>query len=278
MPDPATILGPSTILVGAGVYVKQDLLLRLLGPTFHYLGDELQQFVEKRKEKVGKIFLNAEKKLGSKLDNPGQVSPKVLRTILNEGSFSDNEITVEYFGGVLASSRSEIGRDDRGARIAKMIDNMSAYQLRTHFLIYSTISELFCSKENSFNMSEDRREMQVFFPLEVYIEAMAFTLQEWNNLQILNHIFHGLSSDGLIEDHWGFGNRKALATIASNVPGDGIVCTPTAQGEELFLWAFGYGDRDLNFLLTDRVVTEIEGIPSSIPNAVATKDLAGEST
>ena len=107
---------------------------------------------------------------------------------------------------------------------------------------------------------------------------MAFTLQEWNNLQILNHIFHGLSSDGLIEDHWGFGNRKALATIASNVPGDGIVCTPTAQGVELFLWAFGYGDRDLNFLLTDRAVTEIEGIPSSIPNAVATKDLAGEST
>ena len=119
MPDPATILGPSTILVGAGVYVTQDLLLRLLGPTFHYLGDELQQFVEKRKEKVGKIFLNAEKKLGSKLDNPGQVSPKVLRTILNEGSFSDYEIAVEYFGGVLASSRSEIGRDDRGARNSK---------------------------------------------------------------------------------------------------------------------------------------------------------------
>ena len=56
MPDPTTVLGPGTILVGAGVYVTQDLLLKLLGPTFHYLGDELKGHVEKRKENVGKIF------------------------------------------------------------------------------------------------------------------------------------------------------------------------------------------------------------------------------
>ena len=272
MPDPTTILGPGTILVGAGVFVTQDLLLKLLGPTFHYLGDELKGFVEKRKEKVGDIFLNAEKKLGDKLNHPGQVSPKVLRTILNEGSFSDNDIAVEYFGGVLASSRTAVSRDDRGARIAKVIDNLSAYQIRTHYLIYSTISEQFSNGANSFNLSEGRTKMQLFIPFQGYAVAMDFTQQEWDNPQILNHIFHGLSTDGLIEGGWAFGNQEELSAFRDNVPGNGIVCTPSALGVELLLWAFGHGDQELDFALTPVFSPEIEGIPRSVPNSVPTKD------
>ena len=275
MPDPTTILGPGTILVGAGVYVTQDLLLKLLGPTFHYLGDEFKGFVEKRKEKAGDIFLNAEKKLGDKLNHPGQVSPKVLRTILNEGSFSDNDIAVEYFGGVLASSRTEVGRDDRGARMAKMIDNMSAYQLRTHYLIYSTISELFSAKGNSFGLSKNREKLQLFIPFPDYFSVMGFSNQELVNGQMLSHIFHGLSADGLIEGRWRYGNQESLAAFVrnGNVPGDGIVCAPSALGAELLLWAFGHGDQELDFALTPDFSPEIEGIPKSVPNSVPTKDI-----
>jgi len=271
MPDPATIIGPNAILVGAGVYVAQDLLLKLLGPTFHYLGDELQGFVQKRKERVGEIFLNAEKKLGNKLDKPGQVSPKILRTILNEGSFSDNVIAVEYFGGVLASSRTEISRDDRGARMAKMVDSLSAYQIRTHYLIYSTVSESFSTRANSFNMSKDRAKMQLFMPIQGYIQAMDFTQEEWDNRQILNHIFHGLSTEGLIEGEWAFGSKESLRTFSGNVPGDGIVCTPSALGAELFLWAFGHGDQELNYSLAPEFSPEIEGIPKLVPNSAPTE-------
>ena len=75
-------------------------------------------------------------------DGRGQVPPKVLKTIINEGAYSNDDVAVEYLGGVLASSTTEVDRDDRGDRLAKLIGNMSAYQLRSHYLIYSTISEL----------------------------------------------------------------------------------------------------------------------------------------
>ena len=117
----------------------REIINKVLGPTAEYLGEEILAGVKKKRaENTWNIFSNAEKKLGDKLDRPGQVPPKVLRTIINEGSYSDDAVATEYLGGVLASSRTEEGRDDRGDRLAKLISNMSIYQLRSHYLIYST--------------------------------------------------------------------------------------------------------------------------------------------
>ena len=118
-------------------------------------------------------------------------------------------------GGVLASSRTAISRDDRGARIVKVIDNLSTYQIRTHYLIYSAISELFSNGANSFDLPGGRAEMQLFIPIQGYAEAMDFIQKEWNNPQILNHIFHGLSTDGLIEGGWAFGSQKCSKHLAT---------------------------------------------------------------
>ena len=268
MPEPTTV-GLAALVA----YLSKDGVAKILGPTAEYLGDELKAFTQKRIGNMGKIFSNAEKKLGDKLDRPGQVPPKVLKTIVNEGSYFDDAIAVEYFGGVLASSRTEVGRDDRGSRIAKMIDNLSAYQIRSHYLIYSTISELFSNSENSFNLSANRKKMQLFMPFQGYFEAMEFTQQERNNRQILSHIFFGFHADGLIENTWRFGPPESLKELVSGVTNAGIICTPTALGVELLLWAFGHGDKDLDFLLTDEFSPEIEGIPKSVPNAIATKDI-----
>lgn len=51
-----------------------------------------------------RIFENADRQLS---DEPvdGRVSPRVLRKVLQEGSFIEDELAAEYLGGVLASSR-----------------------------------------------------------------------------------------------------------------------------------------------------------------------------
>ena len=268
MPEPTTTVGLAALVA----YLSKDGVAKILGPTAEYLGGQLKEFTQKRIENVGKIFANAEKKLGDKLDRSGQVPPKVLKTIINEGSYSDDTIATEYFGGVLASSRTEVGRDDRGSRLAKMIDNLSAYQIRSHCLIYSTISVLFSNSGHRFNLYEDRKKMQLFLPIQDYFEAMQFTQQEWNDSQILTHIFFGLGADELIDDAH-FGNQDFLKKMYSGIPSGGILCIPSAPGAELFLWAFGHGDKKLNFLLTTDFSPEIEGIPKSVPNAVATKDI-----
>jgi len=273
VPDPVTTFGVETIVAGGVVYTAQNLLLRLLGPTFDYLGDDLKGLVERRKETFDGILLSAAKKLGDRLNDPGQVSPRVLKTIMDEGSFSDNIVAVEYFGGVLASSRTEVSRDDRGARIARMIDSLSAYQIRTHYLIYSSISDLFSKDKNSFALSEDRTKMQLFMPLQGFYECMDFSPQEWSEGQILHHILHGLNTDGLLEDNWGFGNRDTIRKFSNKIPGHGIVCTPSALGAELFLWAFGHGDKHLDFLLDRSFATEVEGIPIRVPGTIGTRSL-----
>ena len=267
------------ILLGLGAiagYLSKDVILKILGPTADYLGSGLKELTQKRLENIGKIFSNAEKKLGIKLEVSGQVPPKLLKTIINEGSYSNDDIFVEYFGGVLASSRTEVGRDDRGYRLAKILDRLSTYQIRSHYLIYSTISELYSNSENNFGLSKNRNEMQFFMPIQVYAEAMRFSPQELDNPQILGHIFHGLATDGLIENHWQFGNQESLKNRFGNVPGDGIICTPSSLGVELFLWAFGHGDKELEFLITGEMSAEIDGIPKSISNAIAIKNITNK--
>ena len=246
--------------IGIGI-VSTPLFLKLLGPTADYLGGEVKEFTEKRLNNIKTIFSNAEGKLGPRLDNPGQVPPKVLKAIINDGSYSNNVVAVEYFGGVLASSRTEAGRDDRGARMAKLVDGLSVYQIRAHYLLYSAVSELFSDGTHTFNLQEDRLKMQVFIAANGFVSAMDLTQKETTN-SLLAHIFHGLSADELIIDRWQFGDQKSLRTLVTSPPGDGLVCTPSALGAELFLWAFGHGDKPLDFLLSGSLSSAIEGVPT----------------
>ena len=267
MAEPITTVGIGAI----AAYLGKDGIARLLGPTADYLGGELKSFAQRRVENVREIFLNATGKLGNRLDSPGQVPPKVLKAVMNEGSYSEDPVALEYFGGVLASSRTEIGRDDRGARLVKIVDNLSAYQIRTHYLLYSTIAHLFSNTGKQFGLSSNRAEMEVFLPFKGYADSMGFTQAEWDNPQILAHIWHGLFSDNLIENRWRFGNKESLQKIAKGVPDDGIICQPSASGSELFLWAFGHGDKPLDYVLSGKLNAEIENLPNHVPGAVGTK-------
>jgi len=269
MPEPITTIGIGAI----AAYLGKDGLAKLLGPTAEYLGDELQEFTKKRIENVGRIFQNAENKLGDKIETTGSVPPKVLKTIINEGSYSEDEIAVEYFGGVLASARSSLIRDDRGARVAKTLDNMSSYQLRCHYLIYSTISNLFSGEKFSLNTWDNRSKLEIYLPWEEFVDAMDLTQEEWENPQILTHTFHGLMTDSLIEKNWAYGSKENLLTMSNGIliDGPGIVCTPTANGAELFLWGFGAGNKELDYIFSKKFSSLIEGMTSCIKNSKGTK-------
>ena len=92
--------------------------------------------------------------------------------------------------------------------------------------------------------------MQIFLPGEGYANAMEFSQEEWNNPQMLDHVWHGLMSDGLIEGRWQFGDQRSLRSIFAGAPSYGIVCHPSALGAELFLWALGHGNVPLEHLLS----------------------------
>ncbi|MGF6264382.1 hypothetical protein OKW49_005310 [Paraburkholderia youngii] len=265
MPEPITTVGVSAVVA----YLGKDGVAKLLGPTADYLGKGLQEFAQKRAETVGKIFQKAGAKLGEKMDRPGEVPPKVLREIIDEGSFANDDLAIEYLGGVLASSRTEAGRDDRGARLARQVNALSTYQLRAHYLIYGTVREIFASRGWSMNM-HDRPKMRVFLPLDQFIEAMEFSQTELQQAeQLIRHIFFGLHTDELIEGGFQYGNAEQLKGSFPNAPSSGILCQPSASGAELLLWALGEADKPLEYLFDPAFVVVVDNTPSSIGLALA---------
>lgn len=254
----------------AGAWMAKEGVGKLLGPTFDYMGGGLKDLVQQRHEKTEEIFENAQNKLGEKIDKPGTVPPKVLKTLINDASFSTDPLAVEYFGGVLASSRTELGRDDRGDRHAKTVDGLSTYQLRAHYLIYATISKIFANQAKSFAHSSDRRQLQIFIPFEDFVRAMELTEEEVSNPQIINHIFTGLSSDDLIEGTWQAGGQEDFKNLFKDAPSAGIVCQPSSQGAELYLWAHGVGDKEIDHALSGELTGGFSGLPDQVPNALST--------
>jgi hypothetical protein len=260
---------PVTLGVGAiAAYLGKDGLQKLLGPTADYLGGGLKDFTEKRFDTAGKIFANASKKLGSKLDEPGGVPPKLLKHIIDDGSFADDSVEIEYLGGVLASSRSTDSRDNRAARLARKIDSLSNYQLRAHYLIYRSIKDIF-SESGISGLGTNRQRFKIFLPLDQFITAMEFSDSEMCKFNsIFSHIIFGLSNEGLIEAQFMFGGVEHIKDMFPNAPSAGIVCQPSADGIELFQWAFGYGDADLDGIFLPEFDPLIEGIPAGLIDAL----------
>lgn len=263
MPEPLTTVGIGAVVA----YIGKDGLNKMLGPTADYLGESLRDFAQKRAQNVGRIFGNAEQKLGGKIDHPGQVPPKVLKTIINEGSYSDDEIAVEYFGGILASSRTEQGRDDRGARIGKILDGLSVYQIRTHYIVYTMIRKLFKDSDYKFYY-DDRPRMEIFIPWDSYVGAMEFSESEMDQFNsILSHSFFGLNTDDLIET-FQYGPEDHIKKLYAEAQGGGIIVSPSAFGAELYLWGYGQGDKDLAFILNDDEFIDMKVLPIIMKNVI----------
>jgi len=270
MIDPGTGLTILGSAIGGAKVVE-----KILGPTADYIGGQLKEWTEKKVKNTANIFKNAEKKLGDKINQDGKVPPKVLKGILEEGAWCEEELQVEYFGGVLASSRSGVSRDDRGAYFVALISRLSTYQLRTHYLIYQSIKKSFDGQPMNIGDSKDRTEMELFIPFSTYVSAMDFTQEEIKNfLNIMTHSVWGLNKEDLI-DQFQYGPLDYIQKRYKDAKKPGIILQPTNLGVELFMWAYGQGQRQNNdFFLTDikfnndQNIKIIEIIPTKKKNAL----------
>jgi len=242
---------PLAIGTGLAILGSKDIIVKILGPTADYLGGELRSYTEKGAANLRRIFSNTEKRLGDRLDQPGQVPPKVLKNVLTEGYFCEDELAAEYFGGVLASSRSEVSRDDRGASFVALIGRLTTYQIRTHYIVYHVIKDLFGGSGIDPSTREGRYQIRTFIPLTVYAAAMEFGEKE-NGSAILSHALFGLSRERLIEDDFHFGPPEFMKRYGADVTLPGLAVVPSALGVELCLWAYGLGQTHISkFLATD---------------------------
>lgn len=258
---------------------SKELLSKLLGPTADYLGGEIQQWAQRRLKTVGFIVRNAESKLGDGVNRPGRVPPKVLKEILGDGSFADNELAIDYFGGVLASSRSDIERDDRGAYLAKLVGQLSGYQLRTHYLFYSELKRLYDGVDSPLGTAEGRAHLSLYVSMEAYASALEFTPEE-DQGAILLHTLEGLGRFGLIDDPRAAGSTETVRWLWKDAPGPGIVIQPSQLGSELFVWAQGSGRVDAMSFLDPKIkfnpalTLPVKGLVLAVTQAPPSPDLS----
>jgi len=224
---------------GLAIFGVTKALKKVLEPSAEVIGQELKGATQWGIDNIKKIGKNFNKKVKQKsLTGEEQLNPRVLKIVLQEGAKSDNELMAEYFGGVLASSLSEVSRDDRGASFAALVGRLTTYQIRAHYIFYNAVKTLFDGRSDiSLINSRNKNRLEVFLPNDSFRVAMAFSEKE-NVSVILPSVMSGLARENLIERNFEVTGGEKTAFCG----GKGIVFCPTDLGTELFLWVHGKGD------------------------------------
>ncbi|MBK8814631.1 MAG: hypothetical protein IPN42_03570 [Methylococcaceae bacterium] len=258
MIDPSTAVGTGLAILGS-----KDVLNKLLGPTADYVGGEAAGFIKKCNINLDGIFQKAVRKLGTKIEDPGSVSPRVLRHIIDDGRFCEDELAAEYYGGLLAGSREPTGKDDRCLPYISRVKAMSVLQIRAHFAIYYSLLRLHKDSNINLGLSSEVSKAGLLLPHEFL--ASLFPPQQNNRYWgTMTHVVVGLSSDDLIRNY-AYGSKNDLEGRFPSADADGVYVEPTFFGAELFMWALGveYATAHEFFKIDIEEIDPVIAIPAS---------------
>ena len=232
------------------------LIEKVLGPTAEYLGTGLRDFAQHRVDNVKRIFQKAGHFLGDAPPGNEAVPPRVLRDVLEDGSYRDDELTASYYGGILASSRSGISRDDRGASFTSLVGRLTTYQLRAHYILYRTVNELYWQTGRNLQDNAPRSACQTFIPLQDYMVAMQ--PQQGESVEaFLAHVFFGLNRETLIEPNFRFGPHSLMRSEFPTAESAGILFQPAVFGVDC-----SFGQPETLVLISTRSVNRGLDYPS----------------
>jgi hypothetical protein len=215
---------------------------RVLGPTAELLGEGLRGWTEKGRDNVARVFNRADERLTDEQRSTGSVPPKVLKAVIDEAAFCDDDLAASYFGGVLASSRSEVSRDDRGATLAALVGRLSTYEIRSHYLLYAHAQRRLAGTYVNFGRDTERQaQARVYVPMSVWINGMEFGSDEVGMIgDIIGDSIQGLLREDLIEIPFGYGGSDVLGVVGFAGEGmAGLAAQLTPVGVQLFVWAHG---------------------------------------
>ena len=111
---------------------------KVLGPTFDAIGDDLKKLYAAGRDR---IIGRAAAKVDD-LDDGRRANLRVARDVLWNGAFSESEVCVEYYAGLLAASRSMDGLDDEAAPFVDAVKSLASSQLKLHYGIYHCLERI----------------------------------------------------------------------------------------------------------------------------------------
>jgi hypothetical protein len=120
-----------------------------------------------------------------------------------------------------------------------MVNRLSFYTLRMHYLFYTAVRQLLVGSGAQLSVEREAKQAQVFIPFIVYFNAMEFDLSE-DILGAQLHAIYALRQDHLVGDEYRFGDEEFLRKEGfPSASEPGIILTPSIPGIELYMWAAG---------------------------------------
>ncbi|PIA66085.1 hypothetical protein [Pseudomonas sediminis] len=149
------------IVLTAGVASAAYVAQQLFGKTLAEMGDDLNKMYTANRDK---LLAKAAKKVADPNDG-AKPNLRVARDVIWNGAVTDDEVCAEYFGGILAASRSEDGRDDSALIYVDCIKALSSKQLHLHFVIYNSLHEMLAAAGAAINpgMQDELSRKKVWF-------------------------------------------------------------------------------------------------------------------
>jgi hypothetical protein len=251
------------VIIGAlGALASKDVLTKLLGPTADYVGIGTRNLVQRGVENFNRILAAMYEKIKKDIDDEGEVNVRVLKSVWDDGRFVDDAIATEYFAGILASARTEDGRDDSGLLYSELLSAMSSGELRLHFILYSLVAAGPHPKDltatdfwNGLRIAVNARELLREMSLET-ADGPATLLMSLRAL-----IQHNLARSEFSVDLNGVKEANGIKLVD-----DTVIVLPNPFGASLFLRALGLkgihpeviGSMDVQYGLSEAVKTTIE--------------------
>ena len=110
------------IVVTAGIASAAYVVQQLFGKTLAEMGDDLNKIYKANRDKLLS-------KAAAKVVDPNDGAKpnlRVARDVIWNGAVTDDEVCAEYFGGILAASRSDDGKDDSALIFVDCIKALSS--------------------------------------------------------------------------------------------------------------------------------------------------------
>lgn len=223
---------PETGLVGAASWA----VWKLVGPAFEELAEAMRRWTAKRTENIGRVLEMAAEGAGDELERPGEVHPRVVHRLVEEGSWCDDAVAQKYLAGMLRAARTEDGQDDRAAYYMNVVTALTASQVRLHHAVYSALAE------HPRSVSQDLSEAAVAQRLSIRarISAADGVVAHGEDVQTvdaLGEAAFGLRREGLLGSDLSLDSTYRLNQ--SDAREQWFAVTPTAMGALLYMWGRG---------------------------------------
>jgi hypothetical protein len=194
---------------------------KILGPVFGEIGEDVKGLYVWGRDKIIQVAVRKVKNI----DDGARANLRVARDVFWNGSYTDEAICAEYFGGILAASRSQDGKDDIGVFYVDIIKSLSSGQLKVHYILYRSLNKLLISDENKKNLNP--AQQSVLQGSKLYIPLVG-VLEQFGK-EDPAAVLHGLNAKGLI-GYFQCDNHEL---------DDGLIVpylsiTPTSLGVQLF--------------------------------------------